>query len=256
MVAPMTDNCSPQETPMPRLFTLGLKRQAQERQSQACLFQKCREYKPQASLRQRELKSVKPPQTSLVLKCSPQAAPMLQGNPVSECSPEGAPIPKSSPQAAPVIECTPQGAPRLFTVGLFIPTFSTRNFHVWAMTSGAKTSEISTKSSSMVHPLRGLNQECMHSSSSLCGGSRTLIPLPHNHGIQGNDFNQEHIHGSSSVRLLMALDHRHHIWGKELRGLTQECMHSSSPLCGGSRTIMALDHNHHIMPLRRHKRAY
>ncbi|KAK2911645.1 hypothetical protein Q8A67_003778 [Cirrhinus molitorella] len=136
-VAPMADNCSPQETPMPRLFTLGLsvpvfsssKRQVQKGQSQACLF---REYKPQASLRQRELKSVKPPQTSPVLECSPQAAPVLQGEPVSECSPAGAPMPKCSLQAAPVIECSSQGAPmpRLFTVVLFIPTFSTRNFHV------------------------------------------------------------------------------------------------------------------------------
>ncbi|KAK2894525.1 hypothetical protein Q8A67_011754 [Cirrhinus molitorella] len=164
MVAPMADNCSPQETPMPRLFTLGLyvpassswKREVQKGQSQACLFQKRREYKPQASLRQRELKSVKPPQTSPVLQCSPQAAPMLQGDPVLECCSQGSPaetpqkepvselfpaealIPEGSPQRASSLHRTPKDSssphgapmPKLFTLGISIPAPSTRNFHV------------------------------------------------------------------------------------------------------------------------------
>ncbi|RXN22621.1 pollen-specific leucine-rich repeat extensin 1 [Labeo rohita] len=103
-VAPMSDNCSQQEAPMARLFTLGLsvpassmrKRQVQKARSQACLFQERREYKPQTRLRQRAPKSVKPPQTSPVLEYSPQGAPV----------------------------------PRLFTMGLSIPAFSTRSFCV------------------------------------------------------------------------------------------------------------------------------
>ncbi|KAK2911627.1 hypothetical protein Q8A67_003760 [Cirrhinus molitorella] len=129
-VAPMADSCSPQETTMPRLFTLGWsepassmrKRQVQKGRSQACLFQKRWGFKPRASLKQRELNSAKPPQTAPVLECYPQEAPK------SECSPQVAPV----LQEDPVIECSPQRAPvpRLFTLGLSIPAFSTRNFRV------------------------------------------------------------------------------------------------------------------------------
>ncbi|KAK2870041.1 hypothetical protein Q8A67_024433 [Cirrhinus molitorella] len=135
MVAPMADNCSPQETTKPRLFTLGWsvpasskrKRHVQKGRSQACLFQKRWEFKPQSSLRQTELKSVKPPQTSPVLECcpqeapksecSPQAAPVLQEDPVIKCSPTGSsPVSEGFPQEcsseeALMLECFSQGKP-------------------------------------------------------------------------------------------------------------------------------------------------
>ncbi|KAK2907026.1 hypothetical protein Q8A67_006011 [Cirrhinus molitorella] len=161
-VAPMADNCSPQETPMPRLFALGLsvpassswKRQEQKEQSQACLFQKRREYKPQASLRQREVNApelVKPPvpeassqecssEEAPVLECCSQGTPAEtpQEEPVSELFPAEALIPEGSPQGAsslhriPKASSFPHGAPmlKLFTLGISIPILSTKKYRL------------------------------------------------------------------------------------------------------------------------------
>ncbi|KAL0192689.1 hypothetical protein M9458_010985, partial [Cirrhinus mrigala] len=92
-----------------------------------------RGYKPQASLRQRELEPVKLPQKSPVpedfpLECSSERAPML------ECSSQGTPA--ETPQEEPVVANVPEEGPhrapmpKLFTLVISIPTFSTRNFHV------------------------------------------------------------------------------------------------------------------------------
>ncbi len=116
----MTDDCSPQGAPMSRLFTLGLSvtdsstrnLHVQKGQSQcSCLFQERREYKPQASLRQRAPKPVKPPQSSPVLECSSQEA--LQGIYMPAETPQGATVFALSPAEALIPEGSSQGASNL-----------------------------------------------------------------------------------------------------------------------------------------------
>lgn len=108
---------------MSRLFTLGLSVPAsstrnlhvQKGRSQlSYLFQERREYKPQASLRQRAPKPVKPPQRSPVPECSPQEAPLSECSseeaPVLECSTQGTPVSTGSLQGVYMPVETPQGA--------------------------------------------------------------------------------------------------------------------------------------------------
>ncbi|XP_026107986.1 nascent polypeptide-associated complex subunit alpha, muscle-specific form-like [Carassius auratus] len=140
---------SPQGAPMLRLFTLGLSipslHDKKGRSKPSCLFQERREYKPQASLRQKAPKPVKPPQKSPVIECSPQEAPLsecfsgapvvstgslqgvympaktpqrepllesfTEGGQVFKCSPEGSPVSGCSQEGAPKPMCSPQAAP-------------------------------------------------------------------------------------------------------------------------------------------------
>ncbi|RXN31924.1 pollen-specific leucine-rich repeat extensin 1 [Labeo rohita] len=161
--APMPE-CSPQEGPMPKLFTLGIS-------IPVLSTEKYRLHKYQASLTHRTRLPIITAEVEPMLVCSPEVEPMHVCSPEVEpmlvCSPEDeseqrpqrrrknknqrqqkGPLrqrelksvkpPHSSPmlecysQEAPMPKCSPQAAsvPRLFTLGLCTPTFSTRNSHV------------------------------------------------------------------------------------------------------------------------------